>query len=117
MKYELGAMNEVAIEGLEVSASRAARQVYATYLHDDCNLGVSISLAEAHPLHVVDVHLTSHLGVRDDPLLLAFCLSFTTCARASDVGGQVAEDAALDHNSSVAQGRSSAFCEMAIRPS
>ena len=117
MKYELGAMNEVAIEGLEVSASTAARQVNATYLHDDCNLGVSISLAEAHPLHVVDVHLTSHLGVRADPLLLAFCLSFKTCARASDVGGQVAEDAALDHNSSVAQGRSSAFCEMAIRPS
>lgn len=65
MKYELETMSEMAssVDGLEISASTVAREVCATYLHDDCNLGVAISLAEAHPLHVVDVNLTSHLGV------------------------------------------------------
>ena len=66
MKQELESMSASArsIAGLEISASTVARQVSATYLHDDCNLGVAISLAEAHPLHVVDVDLTSHRGVR-----------------------------------------------------
>ena len=65
VKQELESMSATArsIEGLEISASTVARQVSATYLHDDCNLGVAISLAEAHPLHVVDVNLTSHHGV------------------------------------------------------
>ena len=46
-----------------MSASAVARQVSATYLHDDCNLRVAITLAECHPLQVVDVHMASHLGV------------------------------------------------------
>ena len=66
VKRELESMSATArsITGLEISASTVARQVSATYLHDDCNLGVAIVLAEAHPLHVVDVNLTSHQGVR-----------------------------------------------------
>jgi hypothetical protein len=66
VKQELESMSATArsIAGLEIAASTVARQVSATYLHDDCNLGVAISLAEAHPLHVVDVNLTSHQGVR-----------------------------------------------------
>ena len=66
VKQELESISTTArsIEGLEISASSVARQVSATYLHDDCNLGVAIVLAEAHPLHVVDVNLTSHQGVR-----------------------------------------------------
>ena len=66
VKQELESMSTTArsIEGLDVSVSSVARQVSATYLHDDCNLGVAIVLAEAHPLHVVDVKLTSHQGVR-----------------------------------------------------
>ena len=66
VRDELGAISNAAttIDGLEISASSTARQVAATYLHDDCNLGVVISLAESHPLQVVDVAMTSHLGVR-----------------------------------------------------
>lgn len=79
VKRELESMSVTArsIEGLEISASTVARQVTATYLHDDCNLGVAISLAEAHPLHVVDVNLTSHHGVR--PMLLALEHAVCSC--------------------------------------
>ena len=65
VKQELESMSATArsIEGLEISASTVARQVSATYLHDDCNLEVEITLAESHPLRVVEVKLTSHLGV------------------------------------------------------
>ena len=66
VRDELSAISEAAapVDGLEVSGSLSARQVSATYLHDDCNLGVVITLAESHPLQVVDVTMTSHLGVR-----------------------------------------------------
>ena len=67
VKRELENMSETAgsMEGLEISASTVARVVSATYLHDDCNLGVEISLAEAHPLHVVSVNLKSHQGMSE----------------------------------------------------
>ena len=67
VKCELADVNDAAakVEGLQVTTSTTARQVTATYLHEDCNMGISINLSETHPLQIVDVSLTHHTGLNE----------------------------------------------------
>ena len=67
VRNDLGAVNEAAkeVDGLEVTTSVTAREVTATYLHEDCNMSITIALSDSHPLKIVEVSVTHQTGLNE----------------------------------------------------
>ena len=109
---ELSAISKAAasVDGLEVSGSFSARQVSATYLHDDCNLGVVITLAESHPLQIVEVRMANQLGVRIRQPYTCLPQIWVNCVGAG-IRSQIPQDTAQYHQVAFAQGDSSALSD------